>query len=66
MDVDDFVNNPAIPTQYILLSQLNYCRFLINISKNLRALNGFQNNQLLQTLNQETVLTVQILMKGLG
>lgn len=52
MDVEDFVNNGSIPTQFILLSQLNYCKFLINISKNLRAINGFQSNQLFVALNQ--------------
>jgi hypothetical protein len=60
------VNNPSIPTQFILLSQLNYCRFLINILKGIKSINNYQGNQLLAALVQEIVLTVQILTKGLG
>lgn len=60
------MNNPSIPTQFILLSQLNYCRFLINILKGIKAINNYQGNQLLAALVQEIVLTVQILTKGLG
>lgn len=51
LDTEDFVNNVSMPTQFVLLSQLNYCRFLMNIYKCIKAINN-QNNQLLTALNQ--------------
>ena len=66
MDVDDFINNNSIPSQFILLSQLNFCRFLVDIIKLLKAALSKGNNQLIATLTQEVILTVQIVMKGLG
>lgn len=51
LDTEDFVNNASMPTQFVLLSQLNYCRFLMNIYKCIKAINN-QNNQLLTALNQ--------------
>jgi hypothetical protein len=67
MDVGNFVNNASIPTQFILLSQLNTCRFLIDIIK---AVNAFKskgkNSTTCDNLYPELALTTQILMKGLG
>lgn len=38
LDLKDFVNNNSVPSQFILLSRLNYCKFLLNIFKNLTSL----------------------------
>lgn len=51
LDVWDFVNNNSIPTQFILLSQLNTCRFLIGIIKGLKVIDK-GNSQLIATVSQ--------------
>lgn len=64
MDVDNFTNSNTMPTQFVLLSQLNVCRFLVDILKSLRPIS--HENIVLKNLVQELVYTVQIIMKTLG
>lgn len=54
-----------MPTQFIMLSQLNYCKFLNDIYKGIKAIN-VQNSGMLNSLNNEIGTTVQIIMKVLG
>jgi serine/threonine protein kinase len=65
-DPTDFVNSSQRPTQFILVSQLSYCRFLIDLHKCIKAALAKSSSPILSALNDEIALTVQIIMKALG
>jgi hypothetical protein len=50
LDTNDFVVTSSMPTQFILLSELSYCKFRVDISKCVREMNK-QNYYLFTALN---------------
>ena len=62
LDTEDFARNSKSPSQKAIVSQLEYCKFLINLYSHIKSL----NNPQMKTLMQEVALTAQIKMKVLS